>query len=446
MENTPVASSSLALTPTATPPGAISNTGSEAENQSKLKTLLGILRRFIGVADIASVRFSLPSQLLEPVPNLEYWNYLDRPETFASIGESDDELERFLGVLRFWFTKDLKFVKGKPCKPYNSTLGEFFRCSWDVQETLPPVPSRPSSRNSRNSAASKPSQASSKGPVRVSFLTEQTSHHPPVSAFYIDCPEKGLSANGYDQISAKFTGTSIRVTPGVHNLGIFINLHKRGDESYRLTHPAVNLGGFLRGTLNLYVEDICYVTCPKTKLKAVLQYLGDSWIGKAKHKVEGVIYQYTQEDDGIQKIKDVPSKLVLAKIEGSWMSQLYYTVPGSNEKHLLIDLDPLFPEPKTCPPPDAMLPNESRMMWEGVTEAIHAKDYSRATQLKSEIEERQREKAAARATEGVEWRPRFFEAPTLAAGRPRLSADGEKALKGLHTGDYKLEPAAVTGA
>ncbi|RPA98911.1 hypothetical protein L873DRAFT_1685804 [Choiromyces venosus 120613-1] len=423
MENTPVTTPSSALTPAATPPGTISNTGSEVENQSKLKALLGILRRFIGVADIASVRFSLPSQLLEPVPNLEYWNYLDRPETFASIGESDDELERFLGVLRFWFTKDLKFVKGKPCKPYNSTLGEFFRvlqlgCSGNTGT----------------------------GAVRVSFLTEQTSHHPPVSAFYIDCPEKGVSANGYDQISAKFTGTSIRVTPGVHNLGIFINLHKRGDESYRLTHPAVNLGGFLRGTLNLYVEDVCYVTCPKTKLKAILQYLGDSWIGKAKHKVEGVVYQYTQEDDGIQRIKDVPSKLVRAKIEGSWMNQLYYTIPGSNDKHPLIDLDPLFPEPKTCPPSGAMLPNESRKMWEGVTEAIHAKDYSRATQLKSEIEERQREKAAARATEGVEWKPRFFEAPALAAGRPKLSADGEKALKGLHAGDYKLEPSAVTGA
>lgn len=32
-----------------------------------------------------------------------------------------------LEVLRFWYTKDLKYVKGKPCKPYNSTLGEFFR-------------------------------------------------------------------------------------------------------------------------------------------------------------------------------------------------------------------------------------------------------------------------------------------------------------------------------
>jgi hypothetical protein len=47
----------------------------------------------------------------------------------VAIGGSDDELGRMLEVLRFWFTKDLKYVKGKPCKPYNSTLGEFFRVS-----------------------------------------------------------------------------------------------------------------------------------------------------------------------------------------------------------------------------------------------------------------------------------------------------------------------------
>jgi hypothetical protein len=89
-------------------------------------------RRFIGVADIASVRFSLPAQLLEPTPNLEYWNYLDQPNTFVAIGDSSDEFDRMLEVLRFWFTKDLKYVKGKPCKPYNSTLGEFFRVRTDL--------------------------------------------------------------------------------------------------------------------------------------------------------------------------------------------------------------------------------------------------------------------------------------------------------------------------
>lgn len=55
---------------------------------------------------------------------VEYWNYLDRPETFirwvlslvlsvsstyktTSIGDSEDGLGRMLAVLRFWFTKDL---------------------------------------------------------------------------------------------------------------------------------------------------------------------------------------------------------------------------------------------------------------------------------------------------------------------------------------------------
>ena len=83
--------------------------------------------------------------------------------------------------------------------------------------------------------------------VKISYLTEQTSHHPPVSAFYIDCPEKGISAKGFDQLSAKFTGTSIRVIAGAHNLGIFITLENREDEMYQLTHPAAYLGGLLRG-------------------------------------------------------------------------------------------------------------------------------------------------------------------------------------------------------
>ncbi len=73
------------------------------------------------------MRFSLPSQLLEPTPNLEYWNYLDSPNAFVAIGTADDPVDRMLEVLRFWFTANLKYAKGKPCKPYNSCLGEFFR-------------------------------------------------------------------------------------------------------------------------------------------------------------------------------------------------------------------------------------------------------------------------------------------------------------------------------
>jgi hypothetical protein len=40
------------------------------DDSSKFKTFISILRRFIGVSDLAAVRFSLPAQLLEPRPNL----------------------------------------------------------------------------------------------------------------------------------------------------------------------------------------------------------------------------------------------------------------------------------------------------------------------------------------------------------------------------------------
>ncbi len=270
--------------------------GTAAANQFVSPPLC--LARFIGVADLASVRFSLPSQLLEPTPNLEYWNYLDAPNTFIAIGTADDPLDRMLEVLRFWFTKDLKYAKGRPCKPYNSCLGEFFRCNWEAEDNAPAISHEAlraahtaggngvkdgaaagSSASSVSSAklavppglgASDPRAASTVSvpqtgtnpanpTVRVSYLTEQTSHHPPVSAFFISCPEKGLQARGFDQITAKFTGTSIKVMPGEHNLGIFITVERRDNETYQLTHPAAHLGGILRGVLSVSVGDMAFI-------------------------------------------------------------------------------------------------------------------------------------------------------------------------------------------
>ncbi|KAL3446814.1 hypothetical protein BJX65DRAFT_109621 [Aspergillus insuetus] len=413
------------------------------DESSKLKTFLSILRKFVGVSDIASVRFSLPAQLLEPTPNLEYWNYLDRPETFASIGKSEDPLGRMLEVLRFWFTKDLKYIKGKPCKPYNSTLGEFFRCSWEVDSVLPKLPllANGHAANGISSATGDTGK-----PAKVCFLTEQTSHHPPVSAFYIDCPETGVSARGFDQISAKFTGTSIRVSPGQHNLGIFLNISQRDDEEYQLTHPAAHLGGLLRGALSITVADTCYIVCVKTGIKVILQYLEEGWISRAQNKVEGVIFRYNPDKDTITRIKDVPEGDVLAKISGSWHGQLYYTLAGSSEPQLLIDIAPLFPVAKSLPPEETQLSNESRKFWSEVTEAILDKKYSQATKLKQEIEERQREKAAERQAKNEEWKPRFFTGAVTPMGKPTLSEEGLKALEGLRKADYDLKESEVKGA
>lgn len=247
-----------------------------------------------------------------------------------------------LEVLRFWFTKDLKYVKGKPCKPYNSCLGEFFRCNWDAEKNAPLIITRPSSGSGSSASSVKSSRGDPRssssvsvpqtaekptGPTaRISYLTEQTSHHPPVSAFYISCPEQGLHARGFDQISAKFTGTTIKVSPGEHNFGIFITLEKRDNETYQLTHPAAHLGGLLRGALSVSVGEAAFITCPKTKLKCILQYVEDGWLGRAQNRVEGVIFRYDPENDNKTTIKDVPDSDVLVRLGGSWKERIVYTL------------------------------------------------------------------------------------------------------------------------
>lgn len=116
--------------------------------------------------------------------------------------------------------------------------------------------------------------------VRVVFLTEQISHHPPASDYYFTAPEKGVEAFGVDQISAKVSGTSgwhsfhsgqwlrlgcfdaslfaaVRITPGSMNKGIFISItsgHGAGEE-YHVTHAAAHVNGILRGNFYATMTD-----------------------------------------------------------------------------------------------------------------------------------------------------------------------------------------------
>ena len=370
----------------------------DQSDSGKLKTLMGILKRMVGVKDIAAIRISLPANLLEPVPNLEYWNYLDRGDFFTLVADLDDPLDRMLAVLRFTFTKELKYVKGKVCKPYNSILGEHFRCHWDFDPvkftdshvlpvqalatdspeplplagiraqtptisakkgSAPPSPlvqpqdkSRPGSirgvsLESSNSTSSKkglskllgrkkgassssepqPSVASSSttadaadehdtasvsgsstqrpGKRRLCFLTEQVSHHPPISSFFCEAKDAGVQLYGVDQLGAKFTGTSVKVFPGEQNQGIFLRLTENAKcgaagEEYQITHPTASINGLLRGSLWVAICDNLYVTCrggkrdkgegdDGTRLRAIVEYKDESWITKAKYALEGFI-------------------------------------------------------------------------------------------------------------------------------------------------------------
>jgi hypothetical protein len=115
-------------------------------------------------------------------------------------------------------------------------------------------------------------------PLRVVYITEQVSHHPPVSAYYATCPTRSIEMRGIDQISAKVSGTALRVIPGSYNKGIYININggPGEGEQYHISHPIASVNGILRGSFYITVADSTVITCAggkgKESYRAVIEY------------------------------------------------------------------------------------------------------------------------------------------------------------------------------
>ncbi|CAD6887574.1 unnamed protein product [Tilletia laevis] len=558
---------------------AAANDAEASSESGRLRTLLGVLKRMLGVSDMAAVRLSLPANLLEPVGNLEYWTYLDRADLLTCLPELQDPLDRILAVVRFSMTKEFRYVRGGVCKPFNSILGEHFRCHWDFTplsfsadgiavptanlltssptplqlvgsssggsdqggnsaETSPHTgnnkgtfkgtfsPKRPangrtpstadasksslspnsagqsgggaggtlsrflsrgkSSQNAANAvreaeeqrlkleqqqqekakaeaeeaaeAAGSDGDGNSfksanddentapagakdvgKGKQRVVFLTEQVSHHPPISSYYVECntgTKSAVSLYGVDQISAKFTGTTVKVNAGEQNQGVFARIergHGAGEE-YQMTHPTASVNGLLRGNLWIALTDAEYVTCRAPEgttgkqLRAIIEHKDESWVGKAKYAFEGVIYEYEGDSEQYKRVKEVPQDSVVATIEGSWKGRITYTKRGEKEQRLLVNIADLDTIPKSVRPLDSQLELESRRIWEPVINAILSKQYGEATRAKQVIEQRQRDVAAERRRKGEEFAPQYFEID-ITDGRPKLTQAGREAIE-----------------
>jgi hypothetical protein len=117
-------------------------------------------------------------------------------------------------------------------------------------------------------------------PFRVIFITEQISHHPPISAYHARCPSRNVELSGIDQISAKVYGTSLRVATGPFNKGLFVKItggNGKG-EVYNITHPVASVNGILRGSFYVTVGDSTIITCTggrgqsRLRYRAILEY------------------------------------------------------------------------------------------------------------------------------------------------------------------------------
>lgn len=308
-------------------------------------------------------RVSLPSIFLEPYSILElassrYMGYLDQ---LQNLHTQKDPLQKMVMIIR-WFLAaycELDFEK----KPYNAILGETHQC------------------------VIRPGDDDSTG---ATFLAEQITHHPPLSAFVVNYPSENIVIEGNVVFAVKFHGNSVTsVADG------FANLTLNDDEVYRIGKglPDVHIQNVVIGTRVTSWAGEVEVTCEKTGYRAVLNFKR-----KKKNTVTGEIYHKGYKAGAEPQYT----------FDGAWGDEPIYMQPaGEGEKVFLFDATNVRKNTLIYPPAAQLPDNDSLKIWHDVTTNIVADDLEKADAAKQIIEAEQRLRIKAGAEE-LDAPRRFF--------------------------------------
>ncbi|KRZ02564.1 Oxysterol-binding protein-related protein 9 [Trichinella zimbabwensis] len=321
----------------------------------------------------------LPTYILERRSLLEmYADFMSFPDLFERIADCELADDRMLAVVRWYLST---FYGGRRSglakKPYNPILGEVFACCWNS----------PSVKATDEKVADGPVPTATVN--QITFVGEQVSHHPPVSAFYVEHPSKKLQLNGHIWTKSKFLGLSI----AVHNVGqTCLSVLERGEE-YLFDFP----NGYGRSILTTpWVEfgGKCSIRCEKTSYHADVEFSTKTFYSGKAHCLKVEVYRPAE-------------KSPYATIRGQWNGVMH--IKTNQTEEVFLDVRKLDPTGKLCRPIGEQKPNESRRLWRHVTAALKDKDVHRATRCKFWLEQKQRDAAARRALANVPWKPKLFE-------------------------------------
>jgi len=353
----------------------------EPEPEEDLAQIDGtIISHLISQAHLAMdlTKITLPTFILERRSFLEMLaDFLAHPDEFVAVTDFSTPQERFLQVVK-WYLSAFHAGRKSPVakKPYNPILGETFQCVYDLgttsDETL--VKDGPVTWASEN---------------QVSFLAEQTSHHPPIASFYAECPKKRIQIDGCLYTRSKFFGLSV----GVHMIGDATLTLIDHNESYVITFP----NAFGRGILTVPWFEMggkVSIECTKTGHSAAIEFLTKGIFNGKKHQITGTLYG--------------PEKKEIGKIDGEWngVMNIKYTESRSSEVFFDTKTSPTFR--KMVRPLAEQNEYESRRLWKDVTYYLKSKQMSKATEAKSFLEHRQRQEAKERTEKAEKWQTKFF--------------------------------------
>ncbi|XP_036375927.1 oxysterol-binding protein-related protein 8 isoform X4 [Megalops cyprinoides] len=332
------------------------------ENKSLIWTLLKQVRPGMDLSKVV-----LPTFILEPRSFLDKLSdYYYHADFLSEAAVEENAYNRMKKVVKWYLSGFYKKPKGLK-KPYNPIIGETFRCVWIHPKT-----------NSK-----------------TFYISEQVSHHPPVSAFYVSNRKDGFCLSGSILAKSKFYGNSLSAILDGEARLTFLN---RG-EDYIMNMPYAHCKGILYGTMTLELAGQVTITCEKTGYSAQLEFKLKPFLGS---------------NDSVNQIagKIKLGKEVLATLEGHWDSEIFINDKKTGVVETFWNPTPELRQSRLtrCTvPPEEQGDFESEKLWQHVTRAINNKDQTEATNEKFILEEAQRKSARERKAKCEEWSPGLFE-------------------------------------
>ncbi|CAF0802555.1 unnamed protein product [Rotaria sordida] len=356
----------------------------EEEPDEELAPIDGtIISHLISQARISMdlTKITLPTFILERRSFLEMLaDFLAHPDEFVKVTDYQTPRDRFIQVIRWYLSA---FHAGRkspvPKKPYNPILGETFQCYYNLG----------------TSSSSSTINLANDGPVpwasddSVTFIAEQTSHHPPIGSFYAECPAKRIQVDGCIWTKSKFLGLSV----AVHMIGDATLTLLDHDERYVITFPSA-YGRSILGVPWFEMGGKVSVDCEKTGYSANIEFLTKPFYNGKKHQITGTLFG--------------PDKKEFCKIDGEWNGIMYAKYSDTKISDIFFDTKSTPVIKKNVRPIAEQGEFESRRLWKDVTFCLKSKLLDKATESKSFLEQRQREEAKERAEKSIKWQTKYF--------------------------------------
>lgn len=328
-----------------------------------------------------------------------YW--IEQPALFCAPAAKETPEERILAVLK-WFLASLKaqqYAGRDPSdgvkKPLNAFLGEVFIGHCGPEED------------------------------RTTLISEQVSHHPPVTACYLYNDHAGVRADGYTRQEITFSGSV-----NIQQIGHAVLHLDRWDEDYLIPLPNVTVKGILSAGPYPELDDHVAIV-GSNGLVAEVDFSGKKMLGfkGEKNHVQAAIY----------RTEDTKRKDALYSVSGSWTGTMTFTDAGGKEvdRH---DVSSASGAEFQTAPLDRQDPWESRKAWDGVISAIHKGDMRGVADAKDKLETAQREMRKREETSEGKWRAVFFRKEEGDARAEKLlGAIGQGLESGQTVGCWRFE-------